>query len=47
MVKRICPNCGTANYSADTRYSWICYECGAKVPRPKKEDKKEVNSNGS
>lgn len=29
MVKKICPKCGKASYSASTRGKWVCPHCGA------------------
>ncbi|MEW6727494.1 hypothetical protein ACP3TJ_10855 [Desulforudis sp. 1088] len=34
MQKRICPQCKTAWYSADTRGVWICAYCHAEIPVP-------------
>lgn len=34
MVKRICLNCGTAWYSADTVTKiWDCQSCGFEIPK--------------
>lgn len=33
LEKRICPNCGAENYSADTLTDWNCWRCGAKIKR--------------
>lgn len=32
MVSRICPQCGLPWYSAAAEETWICPECGAKIP---------------
>lgn len=33
METRICPNCGQANHSADSRDVWKCHTCGGPVKR--------------
>jgi ribosomal protein L37AE/L43A len=35
MVKRICPNCGANNYSANTEGNWACHTCKGVIPKPK------------
>lgn len=45
MIKRICPNCGAENYSADTLFTWICYKCGVKIPKTKNLPKRRAVDN--
>lgn len=43
MIKRICPNCGAENYSADTISSyWVCCKCGTKISKKPKEGSNNV-----
>jgi predicted nucleic-acid-binding Zn-ribbon protein len=38
MEKRICPKCGTENYSEDTRNDWNCVKCRGIVKPSDKVD---------
>jgi len=38
MQKRICPNCLTRWYSADSSHNWKCESCGHDIPVPKDGD---------
>jgi len=39
MIKRTCPICGAANYSADTISMWTCHTCGSVMLEPLKPQK--------